>query len=329
MPADVGGRAARRSGSTRPRSRPRSPPRPVALARPSDVASTRPSTPPTARSGPSMVPFGGWEMPLSYPDGTLAEHRACRERRGRLRRQPPRHRAGRGAGRLRPRSRRALTNDLAQDRRRAGRSTPTCSTSRRLGARRHHRVVGRRRALRRHAQRVEHRPGACDAIGGADVTAERGRHRRAGARGPAPAGSRRARGGRGRPLRASRRFDWQGVALRRRRAPATPARTASSARCPAEVAADVLATRCSAPASRPPGLGARDTLRLEAGPAAARPRARARASRRCRPASAGSSAGTRATSGARAPLEAEQERGVGPAPAGHRPSTGRQPPRTG
>lgn len=25
-----------------------------------------------------MVPFGGWEMPLSYPDGTLAEHLACR-----------------------------------------------------------------------------------------------------------------------------------------------------------------------------------------------------------------------------------------------------------
>jgi aminomethyltransferase len=25
-----------------------------------------------------MVPFGGWEMPLAYPDGTLAEHRACR-----------------------------------------------------------------------------------------------------------------------------------------------------------------------------------------------------------------------------------------------------------
>ncbi len=26
-----------------------------------------------------MVPFGGWEMPLSYPEGTLAEHVACRE----------------------------------------------------------------------------------------------------------------------------------------------------------------------------------------------------------------------------------------------------------
>jgi aminomethyltransferase len=29
--------------------------------------------------GAKLVPFGGWEMPLSYPSGTLAEHRACRE----------------------------------------------------------------------------------------------------------------------------------------------------------------------------------------------------------------------------------------------------------
>jgi aminomethyltransferase len=28
--------------------------------------------------GAKMVPFGGWEMPLAYPVGTLAEHRACR-----------------------------------------------------------------------------------------------------------------------------------------------------------------------------------------------------------------------------------------------------------
>ncbi|MDP9388963.1 MAG: glycine cleavage system protein T, partial [Actinomycetota bacterium] len=28
--------------------------------------------------GARMVPFGGWEMPLSYPGGTLAEHLACR-----------------------------------------------------------------------------------------------------------------------------------------------------------------------------------------------------------------------------------------------------------
>ena len=28
--------------------------------------------------GAKMVPFGGWEMPLAYPSGTLAEHAACR-----------------------------------------------------------------------------------------------------------------------------------------------------------------------------------------------------------------------------------------------------------
>ncbi len=28
--------------------------------------------------GAKMVPFGGWEMPLAYPSGTLAEHLACR-----------------------------------------------------------------------------------------------------------------------------------------------------------------------------------------------------------------------------------------------------------
>ncbi len=28
--------------------------------------------------GAKLVPFGGWEMPLAYGDGTVAEHRACR-----------------------------------------------------------------------------------------------------------------------------------------------------------------------------------------------------------------------------------------------------------
>ena len=26
-----------------------------------------------------MVPFGGWDMPLNYPSGTVAEHLACRQ----------------------------------------------------------------------------------------------------------------------------------------------------------------------------------------------------------------------------------------------------------
>ena len=29
--------------------------------------------------GAKMVPFGGWEMPLSYPRGTIVEHLACRQ----------------------------------------------------------------------------------------------------------------------------------------------------------------------------------------------------------------------------------------------------------
>ena len=29
--------------------------------------------------GAKLVEFGGWEMPLAYADGTIAEHRACRE----------------------------------------------------------------------------------------------------------------------------------------------------------------------------------------------------------------------------------------------------------
>ena len=28
--------------------------------------------------GARMVPFGGWEMPLEYPTGTIDEHLACR-----------------------------------------------------------------------------------------------------------------------------------------------------------------------------------------------------------------------------------------------------------
>src|SRR4029453_4492335 len=29
-------------------------------------------------AGARMVPFGGWERPLEYPTGTIAEHLACR-----------------------------------------------------------------------------------------------------------------------------------------------------------------------------------------------------------------------------------------------------------
>ena len=31
------------------------------------------------RLNAKMAPFGGWEMPIAYPSGTLSEHAACRE----------------------------------------------------------------------------------------------------------------------------------------------------------------------------------------------------------------------------------------------------------
>ena len=34
-----------------------------------------------ARLGAKLVPFGGYEMPVSYPAGITAEHKAVRERK--------------------------------------------------------------------------------------------------------------------------------------------------------------------------------------------------------------------------------------------------------
>jgi aminomethyltransferase len=39
---------------------------------------TSPLDPAHRSLGAKMVPFGGWDMPLSYADGTIAEHKACR-----------------------------------------------------------------------------------------------------------------------------------------------------------------------------------------------------------------------------------------------------------
>ena len=101
------------------------------------------------------------------------------------------------------------------------------------------------------------------AIGGDDVTDGAGRHRDPGSRGPgAPvAGRARGRGGAS-LLRRAVRMGRRRLPGRRHRA--TPARTASSARCPPR-----SRPNSGRPSSRraiaPAGLGARDTLRLEAG----------------------------------------------------------------
>ena len=37
-------------------------------------------------AGATMVDFGGWDMPIQYPDGIVAEHLYCRSRRSEERR---------------------------------------------------------------------------------------------------------------------------------------------------------------------------------------------------------------------------------------------------
>ena len=76
---------------------------------------------------------------------------------------------------------------------------------------------------------------------------------------------------------------------------------------PAEVRPGLLAGACSTPACAPAGLGARDTLRLEAG-LPLHGHELGPGSRRCRPGWAGWWAGTRATSGAAQALEARAGR---------------------
>ena len=79
-----------------------------------DARARRRSTRVHRALGARMVPFGGWEMPLEYPAGTIAEHLACRQRRRRVRRLPPRHGAGRRRRRASTGCSETLTNDLGK-----------------------------------------------------------------------------------------------------------------------------------------------------------------------------------------------------------------------
>ena len=187
----------------------------------------------------------------------------------------------------------ALTNDLGKIAPGPGAVHPPARRGDALGARRHHRVVGRRRALRRDAQRLEHRPGRAPRSAATDDDRRRGRSSPCRARGPRAAGRGVPRRRRGRPV--PRRRARRGTA-----SPCTVAGTGYTGEdgveiaVPADAAADALggdprrrrrARRARAPATR----------------CASRPRCRctatssARASRRCRPGSAGSWRGARAT----------------------------------
>ena len=210
--------------------------------------------------GAKMVPFGGWEMPLAYPSGTLAEHLACRRAAvafdvshlGTVR-------VG-GAGAL-ERLQLALTNDLNK--------------------------IGPGRAQYTHLldpddasvvddiivwwvvdDRFDVMPnasntsGVVEAIGGSDVTAERaiiavqGPTARAQLTAVAPEAA-------SVPHFGVRPFEWQGVECT---AAGTGYTGEDGVECavPASVAPDFWQAVMDAGIA-PAGLGARDTLRLEAG----------------------------------------------------------------
>ncbi len=257
-------------------------------------------------------------MPLAYPQGTLAEHRACRQ------------------------------DSVAFDVSHLGTvrvEGPTPSTDCRPPSSNDLRRVGPGRAqythllddadgsvvddiivwwlvderLRRHAQRLQHRPGGREPSAGEDTTAARaviavqGPHARTRLATVAPEAAAVPRFG-------VAPFVWEGVRLRWRPAPATPARTASSGRAGRRRRSH-CGPRSSAAGIHPAGLGARDTLRLEAA-CRCTVTSSARASPRCRPAWAGWSDGTRPTFRGRRALEAEAARRRAPPPgrAGHRGS---------
>ena len=181
---------------------------------------------------------------------------------GRVRRLAPRHGAGRGADAL-DRLQWALTNDLTKIAPGPGPVHAPARRGGRIGARRHHRVVDRRRGVRRHAQRLEHRPGASPRSAGSRDDAR-----------AAPCSRCRARGAR------DSSADVFPDAAARSAGSASGASTSDGVACmvagtgytgedgveiavPADRAGDLweaITRRGVVPA----GLGARDTLRLEA-----------------------------------------------------------------
>ena len=267
--------------------------------------------------GARMVPFGGWDMPIQYTS-VLEEHRACREHAvvfdvshlGSVRVH--------GAGAFAT-LQWAFTNDLDRIAPGQGAVHAPARPRRRARRRRHHRVVGRAGDFLVMPNASNTAP-LVDALGEAavfhgggecaidDITADRvvlavqGPEARARLATIAPEHAAVARFA-VEPRRLRRALPgWvagtgytgeDGVELHvpgggRGRVLARAARRRGS-----RPRASAPATRCG---SRP---GSRCTV-TSSGPA----------SRRCRPASAGWCASTRATSAAGAPLEAERDRGV-------------------
>jgi aminomethyltransferase len=210
--------------------------------------------------GAKLVEFGGWEMPLAYPDGTVAEHLACRRdavafdvsHLGTVRLEGPDAFA---------RIQATLTNDL-------GRIGPGRAQYTHLLDDSDASVVDDLIVWWREAESFDVMPNASNtarvvgALGGVDVTADRavvavqGPAARARLAQVSVAASEVARFAVG-------RFSWEGAGCV---AAGTGYTGEDGVECaiPVEVAESFWAAVLAAGVT-PAGLGARDTLRLEAG----------------------------------------------------------------
>ena len=209
--------------------------------------------------GAKMTPFGGWEMPLDYPSGTIAEHLACRRSAvvfdvshlGTVRVEGPR-----SFDRLQA----ALTNDLAKVAPGRAQYSHLCDED---GS-----VLDDLIVWWLAGEEFDVMPNASNtarvlaAVGGSDTTAERAI---LAVQGPesrrclASISPEAAAVGRSRVVRV----EWRGV-------PLTVAGTGYTGEDGVEVAVPASAAAAlwqavTGAGAQPAGLGARDTLRLEAG----------------------------------------------------------------
>ena len=268
-----------------------------------------------------MVPVRRLGHAARVRGGTVAEHLACRS--GAVVFDVSHLGTVRVSGRdVHERLQRALHQRPRQDRAGAGAVHPPARRGRRLGARRHHRVVGRRTTF-------DVMPNASNtdrvraAIGGEETTATRAV---LAVQGPE---ARAAAGHRARPTAAAvGRF--RVARVRRGRAssspwpaPATPARTASRSRCrpapPPDCGGGTGRRRGRPPGSAPATrCGSKPRCRCTATSSAP-------ASRRCRPGWAGWWRGTSRAFRGRAALEAERDAACAGCCGASRPTAGARP----
>ena len=216
-----------------------------------------------------MVPFAGWEMPVQYPAGILAEHQHCRaaaalfdvSHMGQVRID-----GADAAAALE----RLVPGDIQGLAPGAARYTHVHQRGRRH-PRRPDRQPGRRPSVRWSSTPAAGTPTSPTARGARAADREITRARRPRPAGAAGAGGRGGAGAAGARLPPSCSFmstaemSVGGTPCRVSRARATPARTASRSRC-RPTTRSACARACSASREvKPAGLGARDSLRLEAG----------------------------------------------------------------